>query len=284
MGVEKLILEHRPEAVVVYGDTNTTLGAALAAAKLYVPIVHIEAGVRCGNMRMPEEINRGIIDKISSYLACPSDLSVENLAKEGITKGVHNVGDFMYDTFLKAEAAAKAAPVILDDYGVKEGAFFLSTLHREETTRSPETLAAVLDALGSFDYPTLLPMHPRTRSCLKEAGIPIERKDNLKILEPIGYLEMVSLMLRSKMLLTDSGGVQKEALWAGVPCVTLMNETTWTETIDAGWNALTGLDPQKIKETATHFLQNPPPAIADVTSFYGPEGSARRVAEHMGWL
>jgi UDP-GlcNAc3NAcA epimerase len=284
VGVESLILEHLPEAVLVYGDTNTTLGAALAAAKLYVPILHIEAGVRCGNMRMPEEINRGIIDKISSYLACPSDISVENLAKEGITKGVHNVGDFMYDTFLKAQQAAKETPVNLGDYGVEADAFFLSTLHREETTRNPETLAAVLDTLGSFDYPTLLPMHPRTRACLKDAGIPIERKDNLKILEPIGYLEMVSLMLRSKMLLTDSGGVQKEAFWAGVPCVTLMNETTWTETIDAGWNALAGLDPHKIQNAATRFLQTPPPAIADVTSLYGLEGSARRMVRQMGWL
>ena len=284
VGVEKLIMEHRPEAVVVYGDTNTTLGATLAAAKLYLPIVHIEAGVRCGNMRMPEEINRGLIDKMSAYLACPSTLAVENLAKEGITKGVHNVGDFMYDTFLKAEAAAKENPVNLSDYGVEEGAFFLSTLHREETTRDPKTLAAVLDTLGSFDYPTLLPMHPRTRACLKDAGIPIERKDNLKILEPIGYLEMISLMLRSKMLLTDSGGVQKEAFWAGAPCVTLMNETTWTEMIDAGWNILTGLDVVKIQNAVQHFLDAQLPAISDVTAFYGPEGSAKRVAQHMGWV
>ncbi|MDG1286933.1 MAG: UDP-N-acetylglucosamine 2-epimerase (non-hydrolyzing) [Rickettsiales bacterium] len=284
MGVEKLILEKKPEAVVVYGDTNTTLGAALAAAKLYVPLVHIEAGVRCGNYHMPEEINRGVIDKISNCLVCPSDLAVQNLAKEGIVKGVDNYGDFMYDTFVKAQEMARVQAIDLADYNVKEGGYFLSTLHREETTASAETLAAVLDALGSFDYPVLLPLHPRTRACLEQANIPLERSDNLRILEPIGYIEMVSLMSRAKMVLTDSGGVQKEALWAGIPCVTLMNETTWVETIEAGWNKLTGLDSQKIKNAVVHFLENTPPALSDVTSLYGPVGSAQRVAKNLGWI
>ena len=282
--VEKLILEHKPESVVVYGDTNTTLGAALAAAKLYVPVVHIEAGVRCGNYHMPEEINRGIIDKVSDCLVCPSDLAVENLAKEGIVKGVHNYGDFMYDTFLKAQAAAQAQGFDIAKYNVTEGEYFISTLHREETTRSAQTLAAVLDALGSFDYPVLLPLHPRTRACLNDAGIPLERSDNLKLLEPVGYLEMVSLMSHAKMALTDSGGVQKEALWAGIACVTLMNETTWEEIVEAGWNILTGLDPQKIKSAVQHYLENDPPALTDVTSIYGPQGAAQRVVKSLGWL
>lgn len=284
IGVEAQLQELRPEAVVVYGDTNTTLGAALAAAKLYVPLVHIEAGVRCGNWKMPEEINRSIIDKISQRLVCPSALAVENLAKEGMTQGVHFDGDFMYDTFLLAQSAAKKAPVDLETFGVREGAFFLSTLHREETTRDAKTLAGVLDALGSFDYPVLLPMHPRTRACLTAAGIPLERRDHLRIIEPIGYLAMVSLMQRAKMVLTDSGGVQKEAFWAGVPCVTLMNETTWSETIDAGWNVLTGLDTSKIIQAATDFLQHSPRPVADMAQIYGEQGAARRVCESMGWL
>lgn len=283
-GVERLILEHQPEAVVVYGDTNTTLGAALAAAKLYVPLMHIEAGVRCGNYRMPEEINRGIIDKISDFLACPSVLSVENLAKEGIVKGVHNCGDFMYDTFVKAQEMAAQQPVNLADYGVKPGEYFLSTLHREETTASAETLATVLDTLGSFDYPVLLPLHPRTRACLQKADIPLERSDNLKLLEPIGYIEMVGLLNQSRMVLTDSGGVQKEAFWAGAPCVTLMNETTWVETIEAGWNILTGLDPQRIETAVQQFLTHPPKPMEDITTLYGPYGAAQRVVESMGWV
>lgn len=283
-GVEKLILEKKPEAVVVYGDTNTTLGAALAAAKLYVPLVHIEAGVRCGNYRMPEEINRGIIDKISDHLACPSQLAVENLAREGITEGVQNCGDFMYDTFLKAQRAANRQNTTPEDYGVKAGEYFLSTLHREETTASAETLAAVLDTLGTLPYPVLLPMHPRTCACLEKAGIALERSDNLKILQPIGYLEMVSLMQQARMVLTDSGGVQKEAFWAGVPCVTLMNETTWVETIDAGWNILTGLEPPRIRKAAEGFLTQAPPQLEERSSIYGAEGSARRLVESLGWL
>lgn len=284
LGVEKLLLDKKPEAVVVYGDTNTTLGAALAAAKLYIPLVHIEAGVRCGNYRMPEEINRGVIDKISDFLACPSESAVENLAREGIVKGVNNCGDFMYDTFLKALATAQTQGIDPGDYNVTDGEYFLSTLHREETTASAETLAAVLDALGSLDYPVLLPMHPRTRACLEKAGIPLERSDSLRILEPIGYIDMVGLLNGAKMVLTDSGGVQKEAFWAGAPCVTLMNETTWVETIDAGWNILAGLEPDRIKSAVRQFLENEPPALADPTRVYGAEGAARRVVTSLGWL
>ena len=284
IGVEKLLHEHKPEAMVVYGDTNTTLGAALAAAKEYIPVIHIEAGVRCGNRAMPEEINRGLIDNMSSFLACPSDLSVENLRKEGVTGRIENVGDFMYDTFVKAQAQAAGAPFDLSAYGVVEGGYMLATLHREETTASAEVLKGVLDALGSLDHPVLLPMHPRTRACLTAAGIPLERSDGLKILEPVGYIEMINLLMRSRMVLTDSGGLQKEAFWAGVPCVTLMNETTWTEIIDAGWSILTGLRPDSIRAAVTDFEAAPPRPIADHTSLYGPTGAARRLVKSLGWV
>lgn len=283
-GVEKLLHEHKPEAVVVYGDTNTTLGAALAAAKDYVPLIHIEAGVRCGNRRMPEEINRSLIDNMSDVLACPSELAVETLRKEGVTGRIENVGDFMYDTFVKAQAAAAGAPFDLDAYGVVEDGYMLATLHREETTASAETLQSVLDTLGSLDHPVLLPMHPRTRACLTAAGIPMERSDGLTILEPVGYIEMVNLLMRARLVLTDSGGLQKESFWAGVPCVTLMNETTWTEIIDAGWSVLTGLNSARIRAAVADFEQTPPPALADRTGLYGPTGSAQRLVESMGWL
>ena len=169
-GVEELLLDHTPAGVVVYGDTNTTLGAALAAAKLYVPVVHVEAGVRCGNRRMPEEINRGVIDNISDFLCCPSALAAENLLREGLSDGVHNVGDFMYDTFLKAQAASEQTRFDLSRFGLLSGGFILSTLHREETTASTDILHSVLDTLGSLELPVVLPMHPRTRACLDQGG------------------------------------------------------------------------------------------------------------------
>ena len=282
--VEKLLLDHRPASVVVYGDTNTTLGAALAAAKLYIPVVHIEAGVRCGNRRMPEEINRGIIDNISDFLCCPSALAVENLTYEGLGKRAHNVGDFMYDTFLKAQLAAQQVSLDLSVYGVVSGKFYLSTLHREETTASIDTLRGVLDSLGGLDHPVLLPMHPRTKSLLRRAGISLERADGLKIIDPVGYLEMVSLLHHSSLVITDSGGLQKEAYWSGVPCVTLMRETAWPETVDAGWNKLAGLDPVAIKAAVKSFFESTPKNNSVRPEIYGPPGAALRMVNSLGWL
>lgn len=284
IGIEKLLHEHKPEAVVVYGDTNTTLGAALAAAKEYVPLVHIEAGVRCQNRRMPEEINRALIDNMSNFLACPSQLAVKNLQKEGVAGRIENVGDFMYDTFVKAQSAAAAAPFDLNSYGVVDGGYMLATLHREETTASTEVLQGVLDTLGSLEYPVLLPMHPRTRACLTAAGIPIERADGLTILDPVGYIEMVNLLTHARLVLTDSGGPQKESFWAGLPCVTLMNETTWTEIIDVGWSILAGLRPDSIRAAVADFQETSPPVLAERSSLYGPPGAARRLVESLGWL
>lgn len=283
-GVEKLLLDLNPIGVVVYGDTNTTLGAALAAAKQYVPVVHVEAGVRCGNRRMPEEINRGIIDNISDFLCCPSALAVDNLRREGLTQGVHNIGDFMYDTFLKALAAAEDSDFDLSRFNVSSGEFVLSTLHREETTASPEILRSVLDTLGGLDRHVVLPMHPRTRVCLERAGISIERTDGLKIVEPVSYLEMISLLRHARLVITDSGGVQKEAYWAGVPCVTLMRETTWPETIDAGWNILTGLDPEAIKSAVASYLTSPQDQKCSRPEVYGAPGAALRMVQSLGWV
>lgn len=283
-GVEKLLHEHKPEAVVVYGDTNTTLGAALAAAKEYVPLIHVEAGVRCQNRRMPEEINRSIIDNVSNVLACPSERAVENLRKEAVTGRIENIGDFMYDTFIKAQIAAAGAPFDLSSYGVVDGGYLLATLHREETTADTDLLQEVLDTLGCLEYPVLLPMHPRTRARLTGSGIPIERADSLTILDPVGYIEMVNLLTRARLVLTDSGGLQKESFWAGVPCITLMEETTWNEIIDAGFSILTGLRPDKIRAAVAHFEEIPPPALADRTGLYGPAGAARRLVEILGWI
>lgn len=284
IGVEQLLRKHKPAAVVVYGDTNTTLGAALAAAKEYVPLVHVEAGVRCGNRRMPEEINRALIDNVSNFLACPSALAVENLRKEGVAGKIENVGDFMFDTFVRARGTAERSPIDLLAYGVRDGEYMLATLHREETTATVDTLRAVLDTLGTLDWPVLLPMHPRTRASLAAAGIPLVRSDGLTIMEPVGYIEMVNLLLRARLVLTDSGGLQKESFWAGIPCVTLMNETTWGEIVDVGWSVLTGLCPDRIRTAVENYKKNPPPAIASCSSLYGPTGAAQRLVKSLGWL
>jgi UDP-N-acetylglucosamine 2-epimerase len=283
-GIENLISEYVPEAVVVFGDTNTTLGAALAAAKEYVPLVHVEAGVRCGNRKMPEEINRSLIDNMSNFLACPSELAVANLKSEGVTGRIENVGDVMYDTFLKAYEASESNPIDLCAYGVAAGRYMLATLHRESVTASADLLKQILDTLGSFDCPVILPMHPRTRACLTVAGIAIDRSDGLIIIEPVGYIEMINLLRCARLVLTDSGGLQKEAFWAGVPCVTLMNETTWTEIVDVGWSILSGLDPNRILSAVARFETHPPSPLADRAHLYGPRGAAQRLVRSLGWL
>lgn len=282
--VEDLILEMKPKAVVVFGDTNTTLGAALAAAKQYVQVIHIEAGVRCGNRHMPEEINRSLIDDMSDVLACPSDVAIRNLENEGKADGAINIGDFMYDTFLGAQEETKRANIDLSKYGIKDGRYMLSTLHREEATASAERLSQVLATLGDLGDPLILPMHPRTRALLEREGIAIERSDGLRIIEPVGYIEMVGLLNGSKMVLTDSGGLQKEAFWAGKPCVTLMKETAWVETIEIGWNILTGLDPERIRQAVSQFNNTPPEPPAAVTDLYGEAGAAERLVKHLGWV
>lgn len=283
-GVERLLLEMKPSAVVVYGDTNSTLGAALAAAKYYVPVVHIEAGVRCGNRRMPEEINRRVIDHVSDVLACPSELAVNNLAREGVVEGVLNVGDFMYDTFLMAKEIASSYSFSLDRLGLCSGEdFVLATIHREESTASAATLSRILDELEEMGFPVVLPLHPRSRSVLETANIPLERSDSLRIVPPVGYLEMMFLLSHAKVVVTDSGGLQKEAYWAGVPCVTLMNETTWPETIDAGWNVLVDLQSDSICDAIRDFTGDAAPVGTDRPEVYGAPGAAQRLVNALGW-
>jgi UDP-GlcNAc3NAcA epimerase len=278
IGVERLVREMRPKAILVYGDTNSTLGATLAAAKHYYPVVHVEAGVRCGNRRMPEEINRKLIDHASDYLVCPSDLAVENLRGEGVTAGVLNLGDFMYDSFLAVKTLAVSRPGLLEAHRVESGRFILSTIHREAATDDPKVLFGLLQALAALDEPVILPLHPRSRARLAASGFTAQSFGSLRLIEPLGYLDMMHLLLHARRVVTDSGGLQKEAYWAGVPCVTLMNETTWTETISAGWNRLIGLDGASIASA----IQTPAPTGAR-PDVYGAPGSAARLVEALGW-
>lgn len=236
----------------MYGDTNSTLAGALAASKLHIPVIHIEAGLRSFNRRMPEEINRILTDHLSSSLSCPTETAVRNLAAEGITKGVSKDGDVMYDAFLYNLELAKEKSNILQTLDLGSKSYILCTIHRAENTDDPARLTQILKALARISLPVVLPLHPRTRKIVQELGLN-SLLDRVNVLEPVGYLDMIALEAHSLKLVTDSGGVQKEAYFAGVPCITMRDETEWVETVDVGWNRLTGADEEKILEAVERF-------------------------------
>jgi UDP-GlcNAc3NAcA epimerase len=242
--IEQVIVDERPDWVLVYGDTNSTLAGALAASKLHVPVAHVEAGLRSYNRRMPEEINRVLTDHVSTLLLCPSDVAVRNLAAEGITQGVHVVGDVMADVLADARTRADHTSDVIARLGVAPGQFALATVHRAENTDSVHRLRAILSALDALPLPVVFPVHPRTRRALD--GVGYAPPPQVRLLEPLGYVDMVRLQSDARVVLTDSGGVQKEAYWLGVPCVTLRDETEWVETVAAGWNVLVGADHDRI--------------------------------------
>ncbi len=235
--IESVILTEQPVGVLIYGDTNSTLAGAVAAAKLNVPVFHVEAGLRSFNRAMPEEINRVLADHVSTLLFCPTATAVENLRREGITDGVLHVGDIMYDVALSMTARAKARSSILDSLSLSDGAYALATVHRAENTDNVETLARVIDYLKAWaqDYPVVLPLHPRTSAKCAEFGIELKP---IVAIQPVGYLDMTRLLMGCREVLTNSGGLQKEAYFHKKPCVTLREETEWLETIAGGWNKL----------------------------------------------
>jgi UDP-GlcNAc3NAcA epimerase len=235
-GLEKLMIETAPDCVLVYGDTNSTLAGALAAAKLHLPIAHVEAGLRSYNRRMPEEINRVLTDHVSTLLFCPTHAAVRNLQGEGIRSGVHHVGDVMYDATLAAVREAHRSRII-ESLGLQTGGYSVATVHRAENTDDPAQLRRVIEYLReqAVDQPLVLPLHPRTRQSLAAHRI---ATDGLRLCEPVGYLDMASLLSQCTAVYTDSGGLQKEAYFHGKPCVTLRSETEWIETVECGWNRL----------------------------------------------
>lgn len=250
--VEEVLLEQNPDKVLVYGDTNSTLAGALAATKLHIPVAHVEAGLRSFNRLMPEEVNRVLTDHISDMLFCPTDTAVENLTQEGIKQGVHQVGDVMYDCalFYREKAVANNSP-LLTELGVETKKYYLATIHRAENTDDPQRLNNIfsgLNEISSAQTPVVLPLHPRTKN--KIATIGVKPSQHIKIISPVSYLEMVVLEDSAQAILTDSGGVQKEAYIFKVPCITLRDETEWVETVDAGWNVLVGANHSKIVEVA----------------------------------
>jgi UDP-N-acetylglucosamine 2-epimerase len=260
VGVEDVLVEEKPDWVLVYGDTNSTLAGALAASKLHVPIAHVEAGLRSFNPRMPEEINRIVADRLSRLLFCPSPTSVHNLEAEGISNGVHMVGDVMYDALRSYLPRAEARPSPLD---IAPGEYALATVHRAENTDDPQRLSAILECFAATEMTVVFPAHPRTKGAIAshQLGIP----ENVQLIDPVGYLDMLVLERDARVILTDSGGVQKEAFWLHIPCITLRDETEWVETIETGWNEVVGVDPDRVRAALkkTRPVKTPPPVYGD---------------------
>ncbi len=244
--IEQVLMRESPELVLVYGDTNSTLAGALAAAKLHIPIAHVEAGLRSFNRQMPEEINRVLTDHLSTWLLAPTPTAVAHLQNEGIQTGVQLVGDVMYDIFLQLAQVAPLRSDILQRENLAPRDYYLLTLHRAENTDDPQRLRVIMETLQASGLPIVFPIHPRTKKQLAAAGITLKSKQ-FKLLEPVGYFEMLNLELNATAILTDSGGVQKEAYFAGVPCITLREETEWVETVTAAWNRLVGAAPERLQ-------------------------------------
>jgi UDP-GlcNAc3NAcA epimerase len=246
--VERVLLAEKPDAVLVYGDTNSTLAGALAAVKLHIPVAHVEAGLRSFNMAMPEEVNRILTDRISRWLFTPTDVAAEHLVREGFAeKQIIPVGDVMYDVALHHGARVAEKGGMLQRLGLRPKNYLLATIHRAENTDHPERLAAIVEALEAMaeSLPVVWPLHPRTRAVLQQAGWLDKLSQRVTLIEPVGYLDMVQLEKYAALIATDSGGVQKEAFFYQVPCVTVRDETEWVELVEAGWNRLvppTGAD------------------------------------------
>ncbi len=251
--IERILFNEKPDLVLVYGDTNSTLAGALAASKLHIKVVHVEAGLRSFDRTMPEEINRVLTDHISDLLFCPTETAVLNLKNEGIITGVYNVGDVMLDALEYNIKIAEEKTTVLDDLGLSPKEYLVATVHRASNTNSFKNLSSIINAFCNVDIPIVFPVHPRTEKYLKQYGLWDKLCENVKVIPPLGYLEMLKLMAYSRKILTDSGGVQKEAYMLGVPCITMRENTEWVETVEDGWNVLVGADYEKIRDAILNF-------------------------------
>lgn len=274
--LEDVFIDERPDIVLVYGDTNSTLAGALAAVKLNLSVVHVEAGLRSYRRDMPEEVNRVLTDHVASVLLCPSDTAVSNLAREGITNGVEMVGDVMHDVLLSRMPNTANKLPLLEELGVKPGNYGLATVHRAENTDDPDNLENIISAfsmLGERGLPIVLPLHPRTAGVISGRSM----GPNVQVIKPLSYDAMLCLQQNARVILTDSGGIQKEAYWVGTPCVTLRDETEWPETVATGWNTLAGAAAQPIVEAVTHMSETdgPRPPI------YGTGDAALRIVNRL---
>ncbi len=280
--IEKVLQTEQPGAVMVYGDTNSTLAGALAARKLQIPVFHVEAGLRSFNLTMPEEINRILTDRISSVLFCPSVSAVQNLEREGFAQFpcvILNSGDVMEDAAYFYAAKAEAHATVLQTLQLVQQDYILCTFHREENTNNPVALAAIVTALNALarQMPVVVPLHPRTQKLLATHQLTL----HATIIPPVGYFDMLSLLQHARMVLTDSGGLQKEAFFFNKFCLTLRAETEWTELVNHGYNFLTGANADLIQQTFTEVLERPFPARQN---FYGGGQAAQRIAQYIAEL
>jgi UDP-GlcNAc3NAcA epimerase len=290
-GIEAVLQQEKPDWTVVYGDTNSTLAGALAAVKLHVPVAHVEAGLRSFNRLMPEEHNRILTDHCADLLLCPTQTAVLNLNREGLTNGVW-VGDVMYDAALMFAELAERRSTILYDLALAPRGYYLATIHRAYNTDYPCRLEQLLDTLSNLDLPVIFPLHPRARTKINEFNLSMPLSppapsasprtraneiNQLKMIPPVGYLDMLTLEQNARMILTDSGGVQKEAYFFAVPCLTLRPETEWVETVQAGWNRVVDADPEQIAWAAHQaaWPTTPPPPV------FGDGHAAKSIVETM---
>ncbi|HEX6122892.1 MAG TPA: UDP-N-acetylglucosamine 2-epimerase (non-hydrolyzing), partial [Ktedonobacterales bacterium] len=270
--IEEVLLKERPASVVVFGDTNSTLAAALAAAKLHIPVAHVEAGLRSFNRAMPEEINRVLTDHVSAQLYCPTETAVRHLQREGITEGVELPGDVMFDVLLEARPQIeRRTRELVPALGLEPRGYVLATIHRPANTDDPEAMRRIAQAFNASSLPVYFPVHPRTRKLLDQYQIPWGR--HVRFVEPVGHLDLLALAAGAAWVATDSGGVQKEAFLLSAPCVTLRTETEWTETLEGGWNVLTGSQTEAILRA----LSRPRPAPLRHNPF-GQGDAAQRIA------
>jgi len=242
--IEEVLLAEKPDLLLVYGDTNSTLAGTLAAVKLHIPVAHVEAGLRSFNRAMPEEINRILTNHVSDLLFCPTETAARNLAAEGIAQGVYNVGDVMYDVILCNIETATQRSQVLRELDLEPKQYLLATVHRPRNTDTADNLRSILDAFNRIGETIVFPTHPRTRQAISQMGFELKR--HVRLVEPVSYLDMLVLEKNARMILTNSGGVQKEAYFHKVPCIMLRDETEWVETVQTGWNVVAGANAARI--------------------------------------
>jgi UDP-GlcNAc3NAcA epimerase len=282
MRIEEVLLAEKPDYVLVYGDTNSTLAGALAAVKLHIPVAHVEAGLRSFNREMPEEHNRVVVDHCADLLFCPTQTAVDNLAREGITTGVHLVGDTMHDAVLQFSSIARKRSTILEELGLEPKTYLLTTIHRPYNTDVSENLRNIFQAFAEIGEVIVFPVHPRTRKTIaaRESAFSQELiPGNLKIIEPVGYLDMLVLEENARLILTDSGGMQKEAYFFGVPCITLRPETEWVEMVETGWNVVAGAEIAAIVDGYHRAIDSPP---TNRPSLYGDGRASEKIIHLLG--
>jgi len=272
--IEHVLLEQRPTLVIVYGDTNSTLAGALAAVKLHIPVAHVEAGLRSHRLDMPEEVNRVLTDRISKFLFCPTETAMENLRREGIEEGSSMVGDVMYDVFLESQGLLNGSRLLFE-LNLIPKEYLLLTIHRAENSDDLNRLESILAALAETKQKVVFPMHPRTQNALiKTENLACKDNENFLCIKPVGYLDMLTLEKNAQKILTDSGGVQKEAYWFRVPCITLRDETEWVETVESGWNTLVGANKERIATVVASSSVSTSEVAQDT---YGDGSAAERV-------